>query len=157
MHSPAEVHDIYKYYTDSYGNMYILYKQYNEENPSEQTKLATPGELWIRLPDTPIAFPLKMIVDMDNSSDTLPDSSSSNAMDSICDICMFESGAKFVMTGYKTVGNYTYTFSKALYVEYDVKHGCGAGRLKLVPTSMYDDSNNETLPFPNIDYKKPPS
>ena len=104
MKQKKDVFDIYKYYVDSYDNIYILYKHYGVENPSEQEKLLTPGELWIRLADSPIAFPMNKVVDMSESGQvfTLLDGG-------ICDIAMFESGAKLVITGFRTVGRYSYT------------------------------------------------
>lgn len=56
-YSVKDVWDIYKYGRDAYDNMYILYKKYDEENPSFKTKKNTKGQLWIRLKDHPIAFP----------------------------------------------------------------------------------------------------
>lgn len=58
--------DIYKYGIDSYGNMYCLYKQYDGDivcdavargGLSYKYKRSTPGSLWIRLKNHPIAFP----------------------------------------------------------------------------------------------------
>lgn len=52
-----DVYDIYRYGMDSFDNMYILYKRYDDENPSYWDKKNTPGQLWIRRKDHPIAFP----------------------------------------------------------------------------------------------------
>ena len=61
-----KVYDIYRYGMDSYGNMYCLYKQYDSEvakrtagrgGLSYRFKQSTPGWLWIRLKDHPLAFP----------------------------------------------------------------------------------------------------
>ena len=58
--------DIYRYGIDSYGNMYCLYKQYDGDVVREMAPLgglsykykrSTPGSLWIRLKDHPLAFP----------------------------------------------------------------------------------------------------
>lgn len=51
------VYDIYKYTIDQYNTSYILYKRYNDENISYEDKLNTPGQLWTRLENHPIAFP----------------------------------------------------------------------------------------------------
>ena len=60
------VFDIYKYGIDSYGNMYCLYKQYDSDivrdmavrgGLSYKYKQSTPGSLWIRLKNHPLAFP----------------------------------------------------------------------------------------------------
>lgn len=53
----AGVFDIYKYATDKFGNHLILLKQYANKNVSQVDKDNTPGQLWIRLKDHPIAFP----------------------------------------------------------------------------------------------------
>lgn len=98
-HVKKDVWDIYKYYTDSYGNMYILYKKYDIDNPTEEQKLSTFGELWIRLADSPIAFPYTSVIDIDNSSDTV-----SNFRNNIVDICMLDTGTKFIITGLPHVG-----------------------------------------------------
>ena len=143
LHDKSSMYDIYKYCVDSYGNMYMLYKCYNDAQPSEKMKLDTPGELWIRLADSPLAFPLSSIVDMDHSSEELPGRSSLHSMDNICDICMVDSGAKLVLTGHKTENEFTYTYSRPLYVEYDVKEGCGVGKLRLVSTDMHSSKPNE--------------
>lgn len=62
-------YDIYRYGTDIFGNMYILLKDYNlqpdenntidqlMQNVTEQQKASTPGSLWIRFKNHPIAFP----------------------------------------------------------------------------------------------------
>lgn len=61
-----DVYDIYRYGIDSYGNMYCLYKLYtlpdslsalSPSDASYRFKQSTPGELWIRLKDHPLAFP----------------------------------------------------------------------------------------------------
>lgn len=52
-----DVHDIYKYATDRYENIYVLYKKYDSDNPSYNEKQNTTGQLWVRLKDHPIAFP----------------------------------------------------------------------------------------------------
>lgn len=60
-------YDIYKYTQDIYGNSLILFKSYKHlyrENadvesyaPSFNEKKNTPGELWMRIKNHPIAFP----------------------------------------------------------------------------------------------------
>lgn len=61
-----DAYDIYRYGIDSYGNMYCLYKQYQAEAAisaapygglSYRFRQNTPGELWIRMKDHPLAFP----------------------------------------------------------------------------------------------------
>ena len=52
-----DVYDIYRYGMDSFDNMYVLYKRYGDESPSYQDKKNTPGQLWVRRKDHPIAFP----------------------------------------------------------------------------------------------------
>ncbi len=67
--SPSDsqrMHDIFKYQLDSLGNIYILFKTYDVENPSYSQKLNTKGELWIRLVDSPIAFPVMKNVSKDS-------------------------------------------------------------------------------------------
>lgn len=66
--SLVDAYDIYRYGIDSYGNMYCLYKWYNSRPDMVSAVMAqggfsyrymqnTPGELWIRLKDHPLAFP----------------------------------------------------------------------------------------------------
>lgn len=57
-------YDIYQYGKDIYGNIYVLVKKYDgvnsfeqNKNVDEQIKNNTPGELWIRFRNHPIAFP----------------------------------------------------------------------------------------------------
>lgn len=57
-HLRKDIYDIYNYGLDAYDNMYILYKQYNVENPDYQLKKNTLGQMWIRLKNHPIAFPI---------------------------------------------------------------------------------------------------
>lgn len=59
-----KLYDIYKYGTDMYGNNYILLKDYTQvieslsgEELTFADKENTPGKLYIRLKDNPIAFP----------------------------------------------------------------------------------------------------
>jgi len=61
-----QVYDIYRYGIDSDGNMYCLYKQYDQDaflsayeqgGLSYRYKQNTPGELWIRFKNHPLAFP----------------------------------------------------------------------------------------------------
>ena len=57
------VHDIYQYGLDAYGNAYILVKDYGLDNIdqlsaiSAQTKKSTPGKLWMKLKNHPLALP----------------------------------------------------------------------------------------------------
>ena len=61
--TPKTVYDIYKYGLDTYGNSYILYKQYDYSKVEEyhdltyKQKQDTLGTMWIRLAHHPIAFP----------------------------------------------------------------------------------------------------
>ena len=52
-----DVLDIYKYGIDYHENAYILYKKYDEDEPSYRTKKDTPGVLWVRMADYPFAYP----------------------------------------------------------------------------------------------------
>ena len=62
-------YDIYRYARDIFGNMYILLKNYgltslnveHMQNIPEEQKRNTPGSLWIRLKNHPIAFPAYML------------------------------------------------------------------------------------------------
>ena len=57
------VHDIYQYGLDAYGNAYILVKDYGLKSIdqlsaiSTQTKKSTPGKLWMKLKNHPLALP----------------------------------------------------------------------------------------------------
>ena len=53
----SDVYDIYRYGLDNLKNIYVLYKKYREPNPTYKEKRNTPGALWIRLKNHPIAFP----------------------------------------------------------------------------------------------------
>ena len=55
--SISDVYDIYRYGLDASKNIYVLYKKYREPNPTYKEKRNTPGALWIRLKNHPIAFP----------------------------------------------------------------------------------------------------
>ena len=56
-------YDIYRYAKDIYGNIYLLLKNYGCTNINqmksvlESTKNTTPGNLWIRIKNHPLAFP----------------------------------------------------------------------------------------------------
>lgn len=58
-----QVFDIFKYTTDQFNNSYILYKKYDEslfqdgKEPSYLEKRNTPGDIWIKKENHPIAFP----------------------------------------------------------------------------------------------------
>lgn len=53
----SDVYDIYKYSLDRFDNSYILFKKYENTTPTYKEKENTPGELWIRLRNHPIAMP----------------------------------------------------------------------------------------------------
>lgn len=53
----SDVYDIFRYGMDRFENLYVLYKKYDKPNPTYREKLNTPGQLWIRMNDSPIAFP----------------------------------------------------------------------------------------------------
>ena len=42
---------------DNLKNIYVLYKKYKQPNPTYKEKRDTPGAIWIRLKNHPIAFP----------------------------------------------------------------------------------------------------
>ena len=66
----------------------------------------------------------------------------------ICDICMFETGQKLIVTGY-TSDEHVQT--KPLYIMYDVddsKDMCGVGHLSLIATNPYTDSIDQADAFP---------
>lgn len=50
--------DIYDYALDSQNNIYILYKNYGNAHPSYKQKKNALGQVWVRLENHPIAFPL---------------------------------------------------------------------------------------------------
>ena len=80
-HMRKDVYDIYNYGMDAYGNMYTLYKRYGKDSPTYQEKKNTLGEIWVRLKDHPIAFPLVLpvhwqdhaAIDMDSANQQLKD------------------------------------------------------------------------------------
>ena len=53
----SDVHDIFRYSMDAYGNMYMLLKKYDDHGISYGAKKSVPGQLWIRRKDNPIPFP----------------------------------------------------------------------------------------------------
>lgn len=57
-------YDIFRYGLDIYGNTYILVKQYDTDDISAidyDIRLKTPGTLWMRIKNHPIAFPAYLI------------------------------------------------------------------------------------------------
>ena len=52
-----EVQDIWKYAKDANDNIFILCKQYSQDNPTYLQKRDTRGELWLRKRNHPIAIP----------------------------------------------------------------------------------------------------
>ena len=108
------MYDIYKYAIDAYGNMYILYKKYSPKNGDVQSmtpseKLHTPGKLWVRLCDSPIAFPVEYAADLENSAkiSVVKDSGVDHVKLSDVDIYDFE----ILPTGYKICIAYVDTIS----------------------------------------------
>lgn len=57
-HIRKEVYDIYNYGMDAYSNMYTLYKRYSSDKPTYWEKKNTLGQVWIRLCNHPLSFPL---------------------------------------------------------------------------------------------------
>lgn len=120
----SNVYDIFKYQIDTFGNMYILYKKYASDDVSYPEKLQTSGELWIRLADFPIAFPLTSLID-DASYKQLPSLE-------IYDFDIVPTGKKIVVAAKKIDGTYEETnFIRtiAMYISYDVASTCGIGHL----------------------------
>ena len=146
-HRKHDVYDIYKMYVDNYDNTYLLYKRYDSDDPSEQDKLSTSGQLWIRLADSPLAFPMSCLLDFSETGSSSRTLSLFNEY-GICDICMFEAGQKLVITGYTSKSNMQ---TKPLYISYDVDEsnsGCGIGHLALIATNPYSDSIDQADSFP---------
>lgn len=62
-HEAESVHDIYRYGLDAYGNAYILVKDYGIDSidqlssVSTQDKKNTPGKLWLKFKNHPLALP----------------------------------------------------------------------------------------------------
>lgn len=54
----ANIYDIHDYVLDFQNNVYVLYKNYGNAHPTYKQKLNTPGQVWVRLNNHPIAFPL---------------------------------------------------------------------------------------------------
>lgn len=124
------MHDIFKYQVDSFGNMYILYKQYSSTDATYAEKLNTVGELWIRPADFPIAFPFLSFIDADSSYKQL-----SNI--AIYDFEIAPTGKKVVVAAKKLPGKdsgvtpYEQMFIRtiALYISYEMLNVCGVGKL----------------------------
>ena len=119
--------DIFKYALDAYGNAYVLYKEYSSQNASQHERLHTPGKLWVRPADTPIAFPLDKIVDV-SEYQPLEDMQ-------ICDIEFLGTGTKLVLT-YKTEQNLLKSIP--LFVKYDVIQDTGFGTIALTDINILD-------------------
>lgn len=62
LYDEGSEYDIFKYAYDLHGNIYVLYKKYSQPDLPWNDKLHTPGQLWIRLADTPIAFPMGKVI-----------------------------------------------------------------------------------------------
>ena len=146
VHNKSDVYDIYNYCIDTYGNAYILYKKYDVENPSEFQKRMTPGKLWIRLSDSPIAFPMLDIIDVADSYSQL------SVLDKcgIHDICMLGTGDKLIITGYHDESK-QHIRSKPLYITYETRNSCGLGTLKFISTNPNVTYIDQTQLIPNID------
>ena len=54
----ANLYDIYDYALDKSNNIFVLYKNYGVANPTYKQKQNTLGQIWVRLKNHPIAFPL---------------------------------------------------------------------------------------------------
>ncbi len=54
----ANIYDIYDYALDFQNNIYILYKNYGVAHPTYKQRLNTAGQVWVRINNHPIAFPL---------------------------------------------------------------------------------------------------
>lgn len=118
----SEVYDIYRYAVDAYGNMYVLYKMYgNNENITEHDKLMHVGRVFIRLADTPISFPLSAIVE----HNSFYESALKNW--NIIDMQLMPNGKAVVFT--YVLGGITH--SQMLYIDYVVEDGKGIGKLEL--------------------------
>lgn len=146
--------DIFKYQIDSYGNMYILYKRYDYSSgePSYNEKLNTPGHLWVRLCDSPIAFPLSSVIDngkcskynyyRQNVNEILPLSE--------CKIYDFEiipSGKKICLAFEDPMTKQIICWP--LYIEYDRMNNCGVGVIYLTDSNSQSSSNDQSNCFPS--------
>ena len=147
--------DIFKYQIDSYGNMYILYKRYDYSSgePTYNEKLNTPGRLWVRLCDSPIAFPLSSVIDVENCSkyDYYVNGNEHRFLSlSECKVYDFE----IIPSGKKICLAFEDPSTKQilcwpLYIEYDRTNNCGIGTIRLIDSNLGSTSNDQSNCFPS--------
>ena len=115
--------------------MYILYKVYNKDNPTEFEKLMTPGRLFIRFADSPIAFEFSSAVK--EAPSYLTDSNTK-----IYDICMMPNGTAIVISTRSTNSsegdNKNKFHVRMFYISYETSKGCGIGDLSLKDYGTFD-------------------
>ena len=137
-----DVDDIFKYQVDTYGNMYILYKRYAHEDVPYYEKLSACGQLWIRLADSPIAFPLSSIVDVDSCAKDLDQGVGNEQISSwhICDFEILPTGDKICIAYKDTTTGLVKIYP--LDIHYDVLLQSGIGNL------YFTKGPQQSMPFP---------
>lgn len=144
---PTKAYEISKYYLDSSENIYVLCKCYGGEELTEHQKLIHPGELWIRLVDTPIAFPISSVV----SDETYSNLSNLN----ICDVQMFGGGSKIVITYRDKTSDegepdqWGAMHSMPLYIKYNLPIDSGVGDLVISDYDPERSGIDQTHEFPS--------
>ena len=100
---------IYKYAKDFYGNIYILYK--DEDNRNNRNSL---GNIWVRLKDHPIAFPLFDVSESSTpfgESSCLSDSDNEKLISVLKKVIRRFDSSYGLGNGYITTENLTLTFN----------------------------------------------
>jgi hypothetical protein len=74
----ANVYDIYDYALDKSNNIFVLYKRYGKASPTYKEKQGALGQVWVRLKNHPIAFPLVSEQESDRDLSQIKINSSTN-------------------------------------------------------------------------------
>ena len=127
----SSVSDIFKYQVDKFGNMYILYKNYGKD-PADVPyveKLHTPGTLWVRLADSPLAFPVDAVTGIANDTDgSQMERISGNV---VYDVEVLPAGNKICVAYAASKESPDQIVCMAWYIDYVRALGCGLGSIVL--------------------------
>lgn len=135
----ADAYDIFKYQIDKFGNVYILFKQYEKEEVTEEEKLQKIGKMWIRLADNPIALPIEQAVMIDKSYKGID-------LLQVCDFEILPCGAKMVLT--YADREYGVLKTIPLYIDYQIHRSSGIGDLVILDSNPQSQSIYQTRVIP---------